>query len=146
LDFYEEVENAINEEDSEEEIAAEYAENVADEKEFDKQYYSDESIKEMKEFSLVKRVSEYLSDKFCCSKKCCGIWKEDHLRKHEEDMNCLSKDEKKIVILTVLRNCALNSEKTRYSGKRVRIRFTFRYEPFGVMCAQQHVCTPTSSW
>ena len=135
MDFYEEVENAINEEDSEEEIAAEYAENMAEEQEFNEQYYTDESDKEMKEPSLVKRVSEYLSDKSCCSKKCCRTWKEDHIKKHAEDMNCLSKNEKKIVILTVLRNCALNSEKTRYSGQRLRVRFTFRYEPFGVMCA-----------
>lgn len=135
LDFYDEVENAINEEDSEEEIAAEYAENLADEQEFNKLFHQDESYKEMKGPSLIKRVKEYLSDKSCCSKKCCKTWKEDHLKKHTEDMNCLSKDEKKIVILTVLRNCALNSEKTRYSGKRLRVRFTFRYEPFGTMCA-----------
>ncbi len=135
LDFYEEVENAINEENSEEEIAAEYAENMADEQEFNEQYCPNESHEEMKEPSLVKRVSEYQSDKACRSKKCCGVWKGDHLKKHEADMNSLSKNEKKIVILTVLRNCALNSEKTRYSGQRLRVRFTFRYEPFGVMCA-----------
>ena len=50
-------------------------------------------------------------------------------------MRHLSKNEKKIVILTVLRNCAINSEKTRYSEHRLRVRFNFRYEPFGVMCA-----------
>ena len=135
MDFYEEVENAINEEDSDEEIAAEYADKMADEQKFNEQYHPDESNKEVKEPSLVKRVSKYLSDKPCCSKNCCGTWKNDHLKKHAEDMKCLSKDEKKIVILTVLRNCALNSERTRYSGQRLRIRFTFRYEPFGVMCA-----------
>ncbi len=133
MDFYEEVEYAINEEDSEEEIAAEYAENMAEVQEFNEQYQY-ESNAVMKEFSLVKRVSDYLSDKSCCSKKCCSTWKEDDLKKHSEDMKCLTKGEKKIVILTVLRNCALNSEKTRYSGQRLRVRFAFRYEPFGVMC------------
>ncbi len=135
LDFYEEVENAINEGDSIEDIADEYAENMADEQELNEKYHPGEPYFEMKEPSLLKRVSEYLSDKSCCSKKCCGAWKEDHLKKHEEDMNKLSKDEKKLVILTVLRNCAFNSERTRYSEERLRVRFTFRYEPFGVMCA-----------
>ena len=37
--------------------------------------------------------------------------------------------------MTILRNCAINSEQTRYSEKRQRIRFTFRYAPFGTMCA-----------
>ena len=27
------------------------------------------------------------------------------------------------------------TEKTRYSEKRVRVRFSFHYEPFGTMCA-----------
>ncbi len=135
MNFYDVIEIVINEEDSIEEIAAEYAENMADEEDLDEQYPPDEYIKIMKEPSLLKRVSEYLSDKSCCSKKCCDTWIEEHLKKHADDMNCLSKNEKKIVILTVLRNCALNSEKTRYSGQRLRVRFSFRYEPFGIMCA-----------
>ena len=135
MDFYDEMEDALDEEDSAEEMAAEYAETLADEQEFDDQYSPDESDKVMRKPSLVTRVSTYLSQDSCCRKKCCGTWQEDHLEKHEADMNSLSKDEKKIVILTVLRNCALNSESTRYSEQRVRVRFTFRYEPFGVMCA-----------
>lgn len=135
FDFYEFVENAINEEDSEEEIAAEYDENLAYEEDFRELYQTNELNEEMKESSLVERVSGYLSDGLCCSKKCCGTWKNDDMNKHEADMNSLSKDEKKIVILTVLRSCALNSSKTRYSEERLRLRFTFRYEPFGVMCA-----------
>ena len=129
MDFYEEVEYAINEEDSEEEVAAEYAENMADVQEFEEQY-QDESNTLIKECSVVKRVPEYLFDKSCCSKDCCSIWRKDDLKKHSDDMKCLTKDEKKIVILTVLRNCTLNSEKTRYSKQRLRVRFTFRYEPF----------------
>jgi len=135
LDFYEEVENAINEEDSDEDMAAEYAENLANKQESNEQNYQDEPNKAMTELSLEKRVSEYQADKSCCSKKCCGTWKKGEFKNHTEDIKQLSKDEKKIVILTVLRNCVLNSGKTRYSGQRVRVRFTFRYEPFGVMCA-----------
>ena len=123
VELYETVEYAINEEDSEEDIAAEYMESLTEEHEFNEQYNTNEYSKEMKEPSLVKRVSEYISDNSCCSNKCCKTWKIDHLKKHEEDINYLT------------RNCALKSEKTRYSEQRQRIRFTFRYEPFGVMCA-----------
>ncbi len=136
MDFYEEVEKAINEEDTEEEIAAEYAENIADEQKFNDLYSQCDYTNEMKEPCLTQQISEYLFNNSCCSKQCCRTWRKEDLQKHFEDMKRVSKDEKKkIVILTVLRNCALNSQKTRYSGKRERIRFTFRYEPFGVMCA-----------
>ncbi|MCP4107660.1 MAG: hypothetical protein GY749_19300 [Desulfobacteraceae bacterium] len=50
-------------------------------------------------------------------------------------MQKLSKTEKKLVLLTVLRNCAIHSQSTRYSEQRRRLRFTFEYEPFGSMCA-----------
>lgn len=131
-DFDEKVEIAIGEEISEEEIAFEFGDLSTEPNEH---YHPDESYTLMKELSLVKRVAEYLSDKPCCSKNCCGLWNENHLRKHEDDLNRLSKKEKKIVILTVLRNCAFMTEKTRYSEKRVRVRFSFHYEPFGSMCA-----------
>ena len=97
MDFYEEVEYAINEEDSEEEVAAEYAENMADVQEFEEQY-QDESNTLIKECSVVKRVPEYLFDKSCCSKDCCSIWRKDDLKKHSDDMKCLTKDEKKGIL------------------------------------------------
>lgn len=40
-----------------------------------------------------------------------------------------------MVLLTVLRNCAVHSDNTRHSEQRRRLRFTFKYEPFGIMCA-----------
>ncbi|ETR71726.1 MAG: peptidase C14 caspase catalytic subunit P20 [Candidatus Magnetoglobus multicellularis str. Araruama] len=81
-----------------------------------------------------KTISEYQSDSHCCSKRCCSSWKQEDIQKHIMEMESLSKVEKKMVVLTVLRNCAINSEGTRYSEKRQRLRFSFRYEPFGIMC------------
>jgi hypothetical protein len=135
LDFDDAVEKAINDMDSEEEIASEYADNEAAEQKFEKTRLSGRCEEEKKELSLVKRVSDYLVEKPCCIKNCCSTWKEDDLKNHAEDMAYLSKNEKKIVILTIFRNNAINSESTRYSEHRQRLRFTFRYEPFGVMCA-----------
>ncbi len=121
------VEDALNEEDSEEDIAFEYAGNEISELFL--------SMRCATTDSLVKRISEFYADTPCCSRNCIGTWKKDHLVKHAKDMERLSKKEKKLVILTVLRNCALSSESTRYSEERQRLRFTFRYEPFGKMCA-----------
>ena len=135
MDFYDELEKAINQGESDEEIAAEYAEYLADEQDFDNLCYFDECFIEMKESSLLERVSEYLSDRSCCCKKCVSFWRKEDLILHSKDMGRLSKNEKKLVILTILRNCSINSDKTRYSKKRLRVRFTFHYEPFGVMCA-----------
>lgn len=135
LDFYEELEEAINQGESEEDIAAEYAEHLVEEQDSNNLYYPDECFISMIESSLLEKVSEYVSVRTCCRKKCVSFWREEHLIAHSKDMDSLLKNEKKIVILTILRNCAINSGKTRYSKKRLRVRFTFRYEPFGVMCA-----------
>ncbi len=123
LDFDDIVENALNEENSEEEMAFEYAENEISE------LFLSGGCRTKN--SLMKRIS----NSPCCSRNCIETWKKDHLKKHAEDMERLSKKEKKLLLLTVLRNCALNSESTRYSEERLRLRFTFRYEPFGKMCA-----------
>lgn len=135
LDFDDDIENAINNGDSEEEIAAEYAENEIAEQDNKEGWLLQSPQDERKESLLVKRVADYLSEKPCCNRKCCSTWNEDDLKRHGEDMECLTKTEKKIVLLTILRICAVNSESTRYSQQRQRLRFTFRYEPFGVMCA-----------
>ena len=131
LDFYDAAENAMSEVESEEEMATEYMENEEIEKETEVEVGYKIENKE----TIIKRVSDYLVDKPYCSKNCCGTWKEDDLIKHAEDMSKLSKTEKKLVLLTILRNGAMASENTRYSEYRQRFRFTFRYEPFGKMCA-----------
>ena len=77
LDLSDEIENAINDVESEEEIAAEYVE----------QCLSDECLSE--EYSVIKRIADYLSDKPCCSRKCCSTWGKNHLDKHSEDMKQL---------------------------------------------------------
>ena len=82
-DFDEKIETAISEEISEEEIAFEFGDLSAEPNEH---YHPDESYTLMKGFTLVKRVVEYLSDKPCCSKNCCGLWDENHLKKHEDDL------------------------------------------------------------
>jgi hypothetical protein len=131
LDFYDAAENAMNEVDSEEEMATEYMEN----EEIERELEAEGGYKIENKETTLTRVFDYLEDKPCCSKNCCGTWKEDDLIKHDEDMRKLSKTEKKLVLLSILRNGALASENTRYSEYRQRLRFTFRYEPFGKMCA-----------
>ena len=132
MDIDDETENAINEEDSDKEIAAEYTENDGIEQEAEEQY---STAKDRNKFSLIKQISEYLNEKPCCSKNCCALWKEEDLIKHAEDINRLSKNEKNIVILAILRNCVFTNKRTRHSEQRLRLRFNFRYDPFGVMCA-----------
>ena len=39
------------------------------------------------------------------------------------------------MLLTVLRNCSVHSDNTGHSERRQRLRFTFKYEPFGIMSA-----------
>jgi len=122
LDFDDIVENALNEENSEKNIVAEYVENEIMEQGLEK-------------LSLMKRITGSYTDIPCCSKNCCGMWEKDNLKKHVEDLEKLSKTEKKIVLSAILRNNAINTESTRYSEQRRRLRFSFRYEPFGKMCA-----------
>ena len=93
-DFDEKIETAISEEISEEEIAFEFGDLSAEPNEH---YHPDESYTLMKGFTLVKRVVEYLSDKPCCSKNCCGLWDENHLKKHEDDLNRLSKKDRHLL-------------------------------------------------
>ena len=125
FDFDNEAEIAINEEHSIEELAYEYAESHQFEKKSEKQYSNFEGTKKL----------EYLSEKSCCSRNCCSSWNKEDLICHAEDLYSLSKNEKKIVILTILRNCAFSHQKTRYSEQRSRLRFCFCYEPFGEMCS-----------
>ena len=103
IDFDNEVENAINEEHSIEELASEYVDSYQLEQ---KQEYP--NIEERKKL-------EHLSKKSCCSKNCCSSWNRNDLIQHAEDLYSLSKNEKKIVILTILRNCSFSHPHTRYS-------------------------------
>ena len=124
IDFDDIIENTLNEENSEEDIVAEFVENEI----------MEQGQKE-EEHSFIKRINMSIDDDPCCSKNCCGTWKKNHLKKHAEDLENLSKTEKKVVMLTILRNNAINTESTRYSEQRRRLRFGFRFEPFGQMCA-----------
>lgn len=135
LDFDDDIENALNDEDSEEDIVAEYLESEKVEEDIEERCLSGVSPIEEKEPSLIKKISQHLGDNPCCSKNCCASWKENDLKKHADDMNKLSKTEKKLVLLTILRNCAIKTESTRYSEKRQRLSFSFYYEPFGIMCS-----------
>ena len=133
-DFDDAVESSLNEEESDEDIVAEYVENEKIDEEYaERCLLGTTPIEEP--ISLVRQVSEYLLDGHCCTKKCCESWKEKDLTKHAEDMKYLSKSEKKLVLLTVLRNSVTHTESTRYSEQRRRLRFTFHYEPFGIMCS-----------
>jgi len=129
-DYTDAVETSINEEDSDEDIVTEYVENEKIDEEYEKRC---SPIKDTAYF--LKQVSEHLLDTPCCTKNCCGSWKESDLVKHAEDINNLSRNEKKLVLLTLLRNSAIDTKSTRYSEQRQRLRFTFCYEPFGIMCS-----------
>jgi len=135
LDFNDDLENALNVEDSEEDIVAEYLESEKVEKDYEERCLSGVSPIEIKETSLMKKISQHLVNNPCCSRNCCASWKEDDLKKHAEDMNKLSKTEKNLVLLTILRNSAVKTKSTRYSEKRQRLSFSFCYEPFGRMCS-----------
>ena len=133
-DFDDAVESSLNEEESDEDIVAEYVENEKIDEEYaERCLLGANPIEEP--ISLVRQVSEYFLDSPCCTKNCCVSWKERYLAKHAEDMKHLSKSEKKLVLLTVLRNSVTHTESTRYSEQRQRLRFTFHYEPFGIMCS-----------
>ncbi len=133
LDVDDAIERAINEGNSEDDIAAEYVENEVAEYDMEAEGFSEEC--EHKTKTPSERVAADFSKQPCCSRNCCSTWKEEHLRQHAKELKTLSKTEKKLVVLTILRNGAITSESTRYSAQRQRLRFTFRYEPFGVMCA-----------
>ncbi len=135
VDFDEHLEKVLNTGYSEEDFVAEYLESERITQECEERYKgsgshdTDEQV-----HSIRKMISEFLSDSPCCTKGCCTMWADEDLQKHIHEIERLSNREKKLVILTVLRNCAMNSESTRYSKKRQRLRFSFRYEPFGTMC------------
>ena len=132
-DFDDAVESSLNEEESEEDIVAEYVENEKIDDDYAKRCLLGANIEEP--ISLLRQVSEYHIDGPCCTKNCCQSWKERDLVNHADDMKRLSKREKKLVLLTVLRNSVIHTENTRYSEQRQRQRFTFCYEPFGSMCS-----------
>ncbi len=119
----------------EEYLLGEYIVNELELQEYEKHCLSYGIEMEKETPSVMRQVSDYSAEKSCCSKNCCGSWDSIHLKKHSDDMQYLARTEKKLVLLTILRNCAINSESTRYSEQRRRLRFTFRYEPFGRMCA-----------
>jgi len=133
-DFYDVVEFSLNEEESCEDIVAEYVEDEIINEEYTQRCSLGASAIE-EPISLMDKISEYLSDSPCCSKNCCVSWKKKDLTRHAEDMIHLSKSEKKLVLLTILRNSVNHTESTRHSVQRQRLRFTFRYEPFGIMCS-----------
>jgi len=133
-DFDDAVESSLNEEESEEDIVAEYVANERIDEEYaERCFVGTNPIEEP--ISLVQQVSEYLLHSPCCTKKCCVYWKESDLTKHAKDMKHLSKKEKKLVLLTLLRNSVIQTKSTRYSEQRQRLSVTFRYEPFGTMCS-----------
>ncbi len=134
-DFDDAVESSLNEEESEENIVAEYVENEKNDEEYSERCLSGVNTTEESSVSLAQKISEYLSNGPCCTGNCCLSWKERDLTKHAGDMKRLGKKEKKLVLLTVLRNSAIHTESTRYSEQRRRLSLTFRYEPFGIMCS-----------
>ncbi|MCP4397276.1 MAG: hypothetical protein GY801_08265 [bacterium] len=133
-DFDDAVESSLNEEESEEDMVAEYVENEKiDEEYVERCLLGTNPIAEP--ISFVQQVSEYLSHSPCCTKKCCAYWKESDLTQHAKDLKHLGKKEKTLVVLTVLRNSVIHTESTRYSEQRQRLSVTFHYEPFGTMCS-----------
>ena len=109
FDFYDAAEDAMNEIESEEDMSAEYMENEEIEQEYEIQDGYGIETKGM----LLKRISDYLTNKLCCSNNCCSGWKKDDLIKHTQDMEKLSTMEKKLMLLTILRNGAMVSESAR---------------------------------
>ncbi len=133
FDFDNVVEYSLNEEESEEDIVAEYMEDAkVDEEYAERCLLGTEAIEEP--ISLVQKVADFISISPCCTKNCCVSWNESDLANHTEDMKHLSKNEKKLVLLTVLRNSVTHTKSTRYSAQRQRLSLSFRYEPFGIMC------------
>ncbi len=69
-DFDDAVESSLNEEESEEDIVAEYVENEKIDEEYAERCLSGANPAE-EPVSLVRQVSEYLSYSPCCTKNCC---------------------------------------------------------------------------
>ncbi|MBF0227968.1 MAG: hypothetical protein HQK76_21210, partial [Desulfobacterales bacterium] len=118
-----EVENIINDTDlkeDEENIITDYIANELEAQEYEK--YCLSYGFETETPSVMKQISDHYTEKKCCSKNCCDLWDSNELKKHLDDMQRLSRTEKKLVLLTILRNCAANSESTRYSEQRRRLR------------------------
>jgi len=134
-DFDEIVEQALNEEHSDEELVAEYVETEISEHSHQDMCVPDGCKTAVTPPALLERMTTSFAENPCCSRNCWGTWQEEHLKKHAEDLERLSNAEKKLVLLTLLRNSAVTSESTRSSKHRQRLRCTFRYEPFGKMCA-----------
>lgn len=127
VDFDDNLEKVLNTSSSEEDIIAEYIEAEIITEECEERYKGLGSYDTDEQANFIMTaISEYLSESPCCTKDCCAMWKDEEIQKHLHDMESLSKTEKKLVVLTVLRNCAINSENTRYSKKRQRLRFSFR--------------------
>ncbi len=136
LDLYDAVESSLNDEESEEDIVAEYVESERIDTEYEERCLSGKNPMPMNEsIPLVQQISDYFLDGPCCTKKCCESWKEKELIQHVGDIKYLSRNEKKLVLLTVLRNCVIHTKSTRHSAQRQRLYLTFRYEPFGIMCS-----------
>lgn len=134
INFDEHLEKVLNTHFSEEDIVAEYIDDEIIREECEERYKNSGVDTDEQTNFIWKTISEYQTDSLCCTKGCCTMWKKEDIQKHIQEIARLSKTEKKLVVLTILRNCAINSENTRYSKKRQRLRFSFRYEPFGVMC------------
>ncbi len=134
-DFDDAVESSLTEEESEEDIVAEYVEDEKVDEEYVERCLLGLNTSKEAPVYLVQKISEYLLDGPCCTRNCCALWKETELIKHAEDLKRLGKKEKKLVLLTVLRNCVIHTDSTRYSEQRQRLSLIFRYEPFGTMCS-----------
>jgi hypothetical protein len=134
LDFDDKIEKALNEADSDEDIAAEYVQSELVKQECEERYCYGVELEEV-ENDLLQKIFDDIIDNPCCSQNCGKDWKIEDLQRHTQDIQKLSKIEKKLVLLTILRNCATHSHNTRHSEQRQRLSFTFKYEPLGSMCA-----------
>ena len=168
-DFDDAVESSLNEEESDEDIVAEYVENEKIDEEYaERCLLGTTPIEEP--ISLVRQVSEYLLDSPCCTKNCCVSWKERDLAKHAEDMKHLSKSEKKLVLLTVLRNSTSNPYRKYtlfgaapafeiyfplrtvwnhvFGGFSIVVRYSYQRieRPFSSSQNQQYVHYSTAAW
>jgi hypothetical protein len=131
LDLDEAVERSLNQDNTDEDIVAEYVEN----EKLEDEYY-DKALDDIDALSLPQRVSAFIAEGPCCTKKCCASWSESLLLRHSNDLKRLSSNERKILLLSTLRNSIVKTDSTRYSAQRQRFRYTFRYEPFfGAMCS-----------
>jgi hypothetical protein len=134
-DFDQLIEDALNEDASEEDLIAESLEAEAVEAEAISRCVAGGCSSVSTDNGILGRIVSAFTEQPCCSKRCSETWTLDQLRYHADDLTRLSKPEKKVVLLTLLRNTAINTAHTRYSETRQRVRFRFHYEPFGTMCA-----------